>query len=114
MPETMRFLTPENFLKKTLPKPLTLDLRRVMFEVSEGQPTRTKDKEMTTEMITLNWDSSNPCAPVIGKTAIFTTWDNERLIGTVAKKATDGAYPRIEFADGTWARLADTVEVVVA
>ena len=69
---------------------------------------------MTTEMITLNWNSSNPYAPVIGKTAIFTTWDNERLVGTVAKNAKDGAYPRIEFADGTWARLTDIIEVVGA
>jgi hypothetical protein len=69
---------------------------------------------MKTEMITLNWNSSKPYAPVIGKKAVFTTWDNERLVGTVVKKATDGAYPRIEFADGTWARLTDTVEVVVA
>jgi hypothetical protein len=69
---------------------------------------------MTIEIITLNWDSSNPYSSVIGKTAIFTTWDNERLVGTVAKKATDGAYLRIEFADGTWARLTDTVEIVSA
>jgi hypothetical protein len=70
--------------------------------------------KMKSKMITLDWNSSNPCAPVVGKTAIFTTWDNERLIGTVAKNAKDGAYPRIEFTDGTWARLSDTIEIVVA
>jgi hypothetical protein len=70
--------------------------------------------KMKTKMITLNADSSNPYAPVIGKTAIFTTWDNERLVGTVAKNAKDGAYCRIEFTDGTWARLTDIIEVVVA
>lgn len=69
---------------------------------------------MKSKMITLDWNSSNPCAPVVGKTAIFTTWDNERLVGTVVKNAKDGAYPRIEFADGTWARLTDIIEVVGA
>jgi len=69
---------------------------------------------MKTEMITLNWNSSNPYAPVIGKKAVFTTWDNERLVGTVVKNAKGGAYTRIEFADGTWARLSETIEIVVA
>ena len=69
---------------------------------------------MKTETFTINWDSSNPYAPVIGKTAIFTTWDGERLVGTIAKGAKSGAFPRIEFADGTWARLSNTIEVVVA
>jgi len=50
----------------------------------------------------------------LGTQAVFTTWEGERLIGTITHWSDYGSYPCVTFADGTWARLDLDVEVVNA
>jgi hypothetical protein len=54
------------------------------------------------------------CATWIGLKAIYTTWEGERLVGTITHWSTDGMYPCVTFADGTWGRLNHEVEIVNA
>jgi hypothetical protein len=47
-----------------------------------------------------------------GLQAVFTTWEGERLVGTITHFK-DAMYPCVTFDDGTWARLDLSVELVV-
>lgn len=50
---------------------------------------------------------------VYGREAVFTTYEGERVIGTVeAPTRWSSGYPIVTFADGTWARLDTLIEVV--
>lgn len=49
-------------------------------------------------------------AAIVGRQAIFTTYDGEDLTGTV--EATDSHYPIIRFGNGTWARCDDVVHLI--
>lgn len=53
-------------------------------------------------------------APILGKSAVYTTWEGDRLVGTVerAKGALINDLPIVRFADGRWARLGSLVEIV--
>ena len=51
------------------------------------------------------------CATWIGLKAIYTTWEGERLVGTITHWNRDG-YPCVTFDDGTWGRLNHEVEIV--
>lgn len=44
--------------------------------------------------------------------AIFTTWEGERLMGTITHFTPDGMFPCVTFPDGKWARLNLDVEIV--
>lgn len=57
--------------------------------------------------------------PIIGRTAVFITYDHDVLVGTVEASQGGPAYPSphgphlvLRFADGTWARLDSTVILV--
>ena len=49
----------------------------------------------------------------IGVQAVFTTWEGDRLVGTITGFQ-DTFYPVITFSNGKWARLDTAVEVVDA
>ena len=48
----------------------------------------------------------------IGLSAVFTTWEGERLVGTITHWSQDGMFPCVTFDDGTWARLDRRMEIV--
>jgi len=48
----------------------------------------------------------------IGTRVIFTGWNGERHEGVISRF--DGNYPVATFADGRWARLDRTIEIVNA
>lgn len=57
----------------------------------------------------------NTIAEHFGKKAVHTTWDGERITGTLARPTDShhigSGYPIIEFPDGGWARCTDTIEL---
>ena len=48
----------------------------------------------------------------IGLSAIHTSWEGTRTVGTITHFTRDGMYPCVTFPDGTWARLDHEVEIV--
>ena len=52
------------------------------------------------------------CATWIGLKAIYTTWEGERLVGTITHWSADGMFPCVTFDDGTWGRLNHDLEIV--
>lgn len=48
----------------------------------------------------------------IGLSAIHTSWDGTRSVGTITHFTPNGMYPCVTFPDGTWARLDREVEIV--
>lgn len=68
---------------------------------------------------TLTDEGGYATAPIIGRTAIYITYDRDVLVGTVEESKGGPAYPSphgpylvLRFADGTWARLDSTVLLV--
>ena len=60
------------------------------------------------------YTGADPLAPILGKQAVYTTYEGERLVGTVerAKGAMLSDLPIARFADGRWGRLGSVVELV--
>ena len=60
----------------------------------------------------------NPSLAVVGRRAIFTTYEGERVEGVVEAPLTGpaatGRFPIVRFADGRWARLDSRIEIVNA
>jgi hypothetical protein len=60
----------------------------------------------------------NPTDAIVGRRAIFTTYEGERMEGTVEPPLTGpcstGRFPIVRFADGRWARLDSLIEIVNA
>jgi hypothetical protein len=51
---------------------------------------------------------------IYGQRAVYTTYDGERMVGTVeAANEVSSGYPIIRFEDGRWGRCDETVELVV-
>ena len=60
----------------------------------------------------------NPSMAIVGRRAIFTTYEGERIEGIVeaplSGPCSTGYYPIVRFADGRWARLDSQIEIVNA
>lgn len=53
-------------------------------------------------------------AGLAGRQAVFTTWEGEQRVGTINGETNEHMpYLRVEFGDGTWARLDSIVRLVV-
>ncbi len=51
----------------------------------------------------------------IGMRAVFTTWEGERLVGTITHFDSQGqGFPVVTFPNGRWARLDSQIELVNA
>lgn len=48
----------------------------------------------------------------LGMRAVYTTWEGERLIGTITHWSRCGNFPCVTFTDGTWGRLDSDLEIV--
>jgi hypothetical protein len=60
----------------------------------------------------------NPSLAIVGRRAIFTTYEGERLEGVVEAPLTGPCstdyFPIVRFADGRWARLDSQIAIVSA
>lgn len=55
----------------------------------------------------------DPARALVGRSAVFTTYDGDRLVGTIEPMtAWRAGYPTVRFPDGKWARLDNVVELV--
>lgn len=79
--------------------------------------------EIKTETVTFDWAafedySYRYLTTLIGCQVLYTTFDGEPIIGIIedseGSKFTNGKPIRIRFADGGWAVLSDTFEIVMA
>jgi hypothetical protein len=48
----------------------------------------------------------------LGAKVVFTSYEGERIVGEITKWDASGLFPIASFADGSWARLDSSVEVV--
>jgi hypothetical protein len=56
--------------------------------------------------------TEHPWEPIVGRRAIFTTAAGDRLQGTVQPPTRmSSGYPIVRFANGTWARCDDLIEL---
>jgi len=71
--------------------------------------------ETRTETITLDLGNDVKHArtldALIGRQAVYTTFEGERLVGIVTSH--DGHFARVTFPNGKWARLDSTIELVI-
>lgn len=58
----------------------------------------------------------NPSTAIVGRRAVFTTFDGAQLVGTVEAPLTGpagtGRFPIVRFDSGKWARLDSQVELI--
>jgi hypothetical protein len=50
---------------------------------------------------------------IIGRQAVFTTYEGERMVGTIEPHPMGQWLPVIRFADGRWGRVDNRVEIVL-
>jgi len=61
-----------------------------------------------------DFDEVDHVAEVVGRKAVFTTYEGERIIGTVeAGDRWSSGMAKIRFDDGRWGRADSTIELVV-
>jgi hypothetical protein len=79
--------------------------------------------DIKTETVTFNWEALDLYEyrylnTLIGCRVVYTATDGKKLIGVIedaeGSKFTNRKPVRIRFADGGWANLADTFEMVMA